>query len=188
MAERLIVGISGASGAPLAAALLKALRQAGVEIHLVITRGGEATIRQECRESIEEVKALADRVYDISDIAAAPASGSWKCLGMVVIPCSMKTAAGIWSGYSDNLLLRAADVTLKEGRRLVLVPRECPMSQIHLRNLGDLSRMGADILPPVLTYYGAPQSISDMERHLVGKIFDRFGLELPGFRRWEGQA
>lgn len=107
-------------------------------------------------------------------------------MGMVVIPCSMKTAAGIWIGYSDNLLLRAADVTLKERRRLVLVPRECPMSPIHLRNLADLSAMGAEILPPMLTYYGAPQSISDMEQQLVGRILDRFGLDLPGCPRWEG--
>ncbi|MCC8130859.1 MAG: UbiX family flavin prenyltransferase [Oscillospiraceae bacterium] len=186
MAERLIVGISGASGAPLAVTFLKALRKSGIESHLIITEGGALTIGQESEESLDEVRALATRVYDPHDIGAAPASGSWKSMGMVVVPCSMKTVAGIWSGYSENLLLRAADVMLKERRKLLLVPRECPMSPIHLRNLADLSQMGADIVSPVLSYYMNPQSVHDMEYHIVGKIFDLFGLELPDYRRWEG--
>lgn len=184
MDQRLLVGISGASGAPLALALLSALKQSGIKTHVVVTRGGYLTLRQECgRDSLED---LADVLYDNDNIGAAPASGSFQTLGMVVVPCSMKTAAGIHSGYSDNLLLRAADVTLKERRKLVLIARESPLSTLHLRNLYELSQMGAVILPPVLTYYQGPREIADMETHLVGKILDQFGLEYPAFHRWEG--
>ena len=186
--NRLLVGVSGASGAPLAVALLKALREVGVESHLILSSGAEPIVLEETGLSSEAFRALADVVYDARDLGAAPASGTWKCLGMAVVPCSMKTAAGIHSGYSDNLLLRAADVTLKERRPLALVPRECPMGAIHLRNLYELSQMGADILPPVLSYYNGLATVEEMERHLVGKILDRFGLELPGFRRWEGRT
>lgn len=184
--NRLIVGISGASGAPLAVELLRALRTAGVETHLIITRGGEMTIRQETGLCVEEVRALADVNYDNGCIGAGPASGSFQSMGMAVVPCSMKTVAGIHSGYSDNLLLRAADVTLKERRRLVLVARECPLSTIHLRNLYELSQMGTVVLPPVLSYYNGPQSLEDAAAHIVGKIMDQFGLPYAPFRRWEG--
>lgn len=182
--ERLIVGISGASGAPLAVELLRALRQTALETHLIITPGGWRTISEETGMTAEQVCALADAVHDVDDVGAPPASGSWQTLGMVVVPCSMKTLAGIHSGYSENLLLRAADVTLKERRRLVLVPRECPLSPIHLRNQYELSLMGAVILPPVLSYYNHPESIGDMARHLVGKILDQFGVSYDGYRRW----
>ena len=133
-----------------------------------------------------ELADLCAKIYALEDIAAAPASGSFKTMGMIVVPASMKTVAGIASGYSDNLLLRAADVTLKERRRLVLVARECPLSTLHLRNLLELSRMGAVILPPVMSYYSHPATIGDMTRHIVGKILDQFDLETEGFRRWEG--
>lgn len=187
MAEkRLIVGISGASGAPLAVALLKALKETDVQTHVVITHGGELTLKQEC--ALESLADFADVMYDNRDIGAGPASGSFKTMGMVVIPCSMKTAAGICSGYSDNLLLRAADVTLKERRKLVLVAREAPFSTIHLRNLYELSQMGAVILPPMLSYYHKPESIGEMTHHIVCKVLDQFDIDTPEFRRWEGMA
>lgn len=182
--RRLIIGISGASGAPLAVALLKALRKTDIETHVMITHGGELTLRQEC--GMDSIAELADVVYDNHDIGAGPASGSFQTLGMIVIPCSMKTVAGIHSGYSDNLLLRAADVTLKERRKLVLVARETPFSTIHLRNLWELSQMGAVVLPPMLSYYHDPESIEEMTHHIVCKALDQFDIELPNFRRWEG--
>lgn len=185
MAEkRLIVGVSGASGAPLAVALLRALKETDIQTHAVITHGGELTLKQEC--ALESLAEFADVLYDNRDIGAGPASGSFKTMGMVVIPCSMKTAAGIYCGYSDNLLLRAADVTLKERRKLVLVARETPFSTIHLRNLYELSRMGAVILPPMLSYYHKPESIEEMSHHVVCKVLDQFGIEIPDYRRWEG--
>lgn len=182
--DRIVVGISGASGAPLAVELLRALQKTDLETHLIVTSGGWRTIAEETDLTADEVCALADVVHDADDIGAPPASGSWKTVGMVVVPCSMKTLAGIHSGYSDNLLLRAADVTLKERRKLVLVPRECPMSPIHLRNQYELSMMGTVILPPVLSYYNHPQCLKDAERHIVGKILDQFGVEYDGYRRW----
>ncbi|MGN1306931.1 MAG: UbiX family flavin prenyltransferase [Faecousia sp.] len=184
--QRLIVGISGASGAPLAVALLKALKETEIETHVIVTQGGALTLRQEC--GMDGVAALADVVYDNRDIGAAPASGSFRTMGMLVIPCSMKTVAGICSGYSDNLLLRAADVTLKERRTLVLVARETPLSTIHLRNLYDLSGMGAVILPPMLSYYQNPKTLAEATNHIVGKVLDQFSIDAPEFCRWEGLA
>lgn len=182
--DRIVIGISGASGAPLAIELLKALRQTKFETHLIVTPGGWRTIAEETAFSTEEVCALADAVHDVNDVGAPPASGSWRNAGMIVIPCSMKTLAGIHSGYSDNLLLRAADVTLKEHHKLVIVPRECPMSPIHLRNQYELSMMGTVILPPVLSYYNHPNTIQDMEQHLIGKILDQFDVDYSAFHRW----
>ena len=182
--NRIIVGISGASGAPLAVELLKALKQTKFETHLIVTPGGWRTIAEETTFNMEDVCSLADVVHNIGDMGAPPASGSWRNTGMIIIPCSMKTLAGIHSGYSDNLLLRAADVTLKEHRKLVIVPRECPMSPIHLRNQYELSMMGTIILPPVLSYYNHPNSIQDMEQHLIGKILDQFDLNYSAFHRW----
>lgn len=135
---------------------------------------------------LEDISRLADTVYDNENIGAAIASGSFQTIGMVVAPCSMKTVAGIHSGYSDNLLLRAADVILKERRKLVLVARECPLSTIHLRNLYELSQMGAVVLPPVLSYYHHPDSLDAAVNHIVGKILDQFGLDAPHFTRWGG--
>ncbi len=181
---RILVGVSGASGTPLAVALLQALRQANLEIHLIVTSGGKTTLAEETALSFEQFCALADVVHEEFDFTAPPSSGSWKCDGMIVVPCSMKTLAGIHSGYTENLLLRAADVTIKEGRTLVLVPRECPMSPIHLRNQFELSMMGVRILPPVLSYYHHPKTVQDMEHQLVGKILDQLGLEYEHFRHW----
>ncbi len=186
MRQRLIVGISGASGAPLAVALLKALKQTDIETHVILTRGGEMTLRQET--GLTSLCGLADVLHDNGNIGAGPASGSFRTMGMIVVPCSMKTVAGICSGYSDNLLLRAADVTLKEGRKLVLVARKTPLSPIHLRNLCALSRMGAVILPPMLTYYHGPKTLEEMTDHITGKLLDQFGIDAPNYRRWEGMA
>ncbi len=182
--DRIIVGISGASGAPIAVELLRALRHTELEVHLIVTDGGWRTIAEETQLSREQICALADVVHDNQDVGAPPASGSWKTVGMVVVPCSMKTLAGIHSGYSENLLLRAADVTLKEQRKLLLMPRECPMSAIHLRNQYELSMMGVVIVPPVLSYYNHPDCLEDAAKHLVGKILDQFNIDFDGFKRW----
>ncbi len=185
---RLVVAISGASGAPLAVEVLKALRATDIESHLIITQGGELTLRKETGLSAEQIRSLADVSYDSGDIGAGPASGSWRSLGMVIVPCSMKSLAGICCGYSENLLLRAADVTLKERRKLVLVTRECPLSPIHLRNMYELSAMGAVILPPMLSFYSRPKTLEDAKAHVVGKILDQFQVDYEGFRRWDGKG
>ena len=183
--KRMVVGISGASGAILGIELLRAMRLfPDWETHLVVSGGARRTIALETQWTPDEVTALATRFHPIGDIGALIASGSFKTSGMVVAPCSMKTVAGVATGYSDNLLLRAADVTLKERRRLVLVARESPLSLAHLRNLQTVTEMGAVVLPPVLTFYNHPTSIKDMTRHVVGKILDVFDLELPDFKRW----
>lgn len=183
--KRLVVGMSGASGAILGIELLKILKENPEwETHLVISRGAEATILQETTYKLEEVGTLADKVYSIKDIGAGIASGTFKTEGMIILPCSMKTLAGIASGYSDNLLLRAADVTIKEKRKLILAVRETPLSTIHLRNMLTLSELGAYIIPPMVTYYNKPESIEDMNHHIVAKILDKFDIEVDGFKRW----
>lgn len=182
--SRLVVAVTGASGAPLALQLLKTVWETtDLEVHLILSRGAELTLEYELPGRREELLDLAHVRYDNRDVGAAVASGSFRTCGMVVIPCSMKTVAGIHSGYSDNLILRAADVTLKEGRPLLLVPREMPLSTIHLRNLYELSTMGVAIIPPVMTFYNNPRSIENMMTHLVGKVLDRLGIPAE-YRRW----
>lgn len=244
--KRIVVGISGASGIPLAVRVLGELNRAeNVETHLVYTRGAELTAEYEGRspvqlsdsmenwqwdsskpkctdrqssvihtsgstgilqenssetgcmdgrdrvpsqssDSMAAVRALADVVYENDDLGASIASGTFETDGMIIVPCSMKTVAGIACGYTDNLLLRAADVMLKEQRKLVLAVRETPFSPIHLENMLKLSRIpGVSILPLMLTYYNNPATIEDMERHIVGKLLQRFGIEAEGFRRWK---
>jgi polyprenyl P-hydroxybenzoate/phenylacrylic acid decarboxylase-like protein len=180
------VGISGASGAEIGIQLLQAMQhQPEWETHLVISEGARRTIRLETAYSVEQVEALASRCHPLDDVGASIASGTFKSEGMVVVPCSMKTVAGIAHGYSQNLLLRAADVAIKERRKLVLVARESPLSSVHLTNLLILANAGVIILPPVLTYYHRPATIQDMTAHIVGKILDAFGIEFEGFRRWD---
>lgn len=187
-ARRLVIGMSGASGIPIAIGLLKQMKKhPDWETHLVVTYGAEKTIEQETLYSLQDIEALATRCYQVKDIGASIASGTFHTEGMVVVPCSMKTVAGIAHGFSENLLLRAADVTLKEGRKLVLVARESPLSPIHLKNMLELSQLGVRILPPMLTYYNKPVTIDDMTRHIVGKITDVFQVETEGFRRWSGE-
>lgn len=185
--KRIVVGISGASGMPLTLRLLQELyNNKDVEVHLVITRGAELTINKECNTSIDEIKKLADVVYDQSHIGASIASGTFQTDGMIVIPCSMKTVSGIAHGYSDNLLLRACDVMIKEQRQLILVTRETPLSPIHLDNLAYLSKLPkVVIMPPMMSYYQCPQTIEDMEIHLIGKILSRFDIEVEDFKRWQ---
>jgi polyprenyl P-hydroxybenzoate/phenylacrylic acid decarboxylase-like protein len=184
--KRLVVGMSGASGAIIGIELLKTMRLQFPtwETHLVISGGARRTITQETSHSIQEVESLATKCHPLDDVGASIASGTFKTAGMVVVPCSMKTVAGIACGFSNNLLLRAADVIIKERRRLVLVARESPLSPIHLHNMNTVANAGAIILPPVLTFYNHPQSIEDMTRHIVGKILDIFDLEIGGFKRW----
>ena len=187
--KRLIIGISGATGVQIAVELLRAMRDYPEwETHLIISRGGRRTIAEETSYSIEEVKSLAGQCHALDDIGASIASGTFKTEGMVVVPCSMKTAAGIANGFSQTLLLRAADVVIKELRKLVLVARESPLSPVHLKNLLELSRLGAIIMPPMLTFYNHPLTVDDMVAQVVGRIMDVFGLELKTFRRWKSSA
>ncbi len=188
-AKRLVVGISGASCANLAVMLLSAMqRMPGWETHLVLSDGARRTIEHETPLTASQVEALATAAYPIKDVGATIASGTFVTAGMVVVPCSMKTLAGIAHGYSDNLLLRAADVVLKERRKLVLAVRETPLNLIHLHNMVTLAGMGVVVMPPVLTFYNHPQTLEDAQRHIVGKLLHEFGIELPGFKRWNGQC
>ncbi|WP_432562375.1 non-oxidative hydroxyarylic acid decarboxylases subunit B [Kineococcus sp. SYSU DK003] len=184
---RLIVGMSGATGAPLGVALLRALRDLGtVETHLVMSRWARTTIELETGLTVRQVADLADVVHGPGDQAATISSGSFRTDGMVVVPCSMKTLAGIRAGYADGLLGRAADVVLKERRPLVLVPRETPLSDIHLENMLALSRMGVRIVPPMPAFYNHPLTIDDVVDHVVARILDQFGLESSRAKRWDG--
>jgi polyprenyl P-hydroxybenzoate/phenylacrylic acid decarboxylase-like protein len=182
---RLLIGITGASGAPLALTLLEALQaHPEVETHVMLSQCGELTLRHETGCTRQDLAERCTRLYDNDDYGAGPASGSFQTLGMVVIPASMKTLAGVVSGYCDTLLLRAADVTLKERRRLVVVPRECPLGTIHLRNLYELSQLGAVVIPPVPAYYNHPETVGDVNRQVVGKVLSQFSL--GGVREWTG--
>ena len=183
---KLIVGITGASGAVLGIRMLEALRELDVETHLVMSRWARATILQETACTLEQVEKLASVVHSGENQAAPISSGSFKTDGMIVAPCSMKTLAAIRLGYSDNLLCRAADVILKERRKLVLLARESPLSEIHLENMLALVRMGAVIFPPVPAFYNRPDSLDTVVNHIVGRVLDQFGLELPGMSRWSG--
>jgi 4-hydroxy-3-polyprenylbenzoate decarboxylase len=178
------VGISGATGIVYASRLLELLKPTNVETHLVVSRAGDITRSQETDLTSERLRALADVTYTIGNIAAPLASGSFKTIGMVVLPCSMKTLAEIATGLSESLLSRAADVTLKERRRLVLMVRETPLNLIHLRNMLSVTEAGAIVFPPVPAFYTEPTSIEDMVTQTVGRILDLFDIELPGIRRW----
>ncbi len=183
--NRLIIGITGASGAPLAVTLLEQLRQLrDLETHVIVSHCGALTLRHEMHMELTDIARRCTRIYPDDDYGAAPASGSFQTMGMVIIPCSMKTLAGVATGYCDTLLLRAADVTLKEQRTLVIVPRESPFSTLHLRNLTTVSELGACIIPPVPAYYNHPQTISDVNAQVSGKVLSRFGL--GEVREWRG--
>lgn len=184
---RLIVGMTGATGAPLGVALLQALREMpDVETHLVMSKWAKTTLELETPFTVKEVSALADYTHNPADQAATVSSGSFRTDGMIVIPCSMKTLAGIRAGYAEGLIGRAADVVLKEGRKLVLVPRETPLSTVHLENMLALSRMGVAMVPPMLAYYNHPQTVDDITQHIVTRVLDQFGLEHKKARRWNG--
>lgn len=182
----IIVGISGASGAIYSVRLLKILKRLNVIVDLVVTKAGEKVIASETDFTKTRIVALATHYHRIDDLTSPISSGSFKSSGMVVVPCSMKTLAGIATGYSSNLLLRAADVTLKERRPLVLVPRETPLSIIHLENMYKVARAGAVVVPAMPGFYFKPRSIDDLVNYIVGKILDAFNLEHELYRRWEG--
>ncbi|WP_108700709.1 non-oxidative hydroxyarylic acid decarboxylases subunit B [Phytobacter sp. SCO41] len=184
---KLIIGMTGATGAPLGVALLQALREMPeVETHLVMSKWAKTTIELETPWTAREVAALADVTHNPADQAATISSGSFRTDGMIIIPCSMKTLAGIRAGYAEGLVGRAADVVLKEGRKLVLVPREMPLSTIHLENMLALSRMGVAMVPPMPAYYNHPQTVDDITQHIVTRVLDQFDLEHSRARRWEG--
>jgi len=183
---RLVVAMTGASGVVYGVRLLEVLREKNVEVYLVISEAAEKVIMHELGISRKDVEKLADHVYDVNDLGAPIVSGSFKTDGMVVIPCSMKTLAGLACGYSDNLLLRAGDVTMKERRTLILVVREAPFSVIHLRNMLELARMGVVVLPASPAFYHKPKTVGDLVDYVVGKVLDCLGVEHGLFRRWSG--
>jgi 4-hydroxy-3-polyprenylbenzoate decarboxylase len=183
---RIIVGITGASGIVIAVELLQRLKQIeNVETHLIITDGGELTIRDETNFDVYSINQMADVVYNVHEMDAAIASGTFVTDGMVIVPCTMKTVAGIVSGYSDNLLLRAADVCVKEHRPLIIVPREMPFSRIHLRNMKELADLGVIVMPPVMTFYNTDMTLQSHINHVVNKIL--LHLHLPTeISEWSG--
>ncbi|MCR5772130.1 MAG: UbiX family flavin prenyltransferase [Butyrivibrio sp.] len=184
---RIIIGVTGASGAIMSYYLLKGLKQVpDIEIHLIISEGAKTTWGLETDKPISYLTSLADYIYDEKDMAAKISSGSFVTEGMIIMPCSMKSLAGIVSGYADNLVLRAADVCLKENRKVVLIPREMPLGKIHLRNLKDASDLGCVIVPPMLTFYNKPSSVEDMIIHIVGKVLLQFGINIKEFKAWGG--
>ncbi len=184
---KIIVGISGASGAIYGIRLLEEMKERGIETHLIISRWAEATITHETDYSVDQVKALAVKVYGENDLAAAISSGSFRNNGMVIAPCSMKTLSGIANGYAEDLMTRAADVAIKERRRLILLVRETPLNPIHLENMLKLSRLGITIMPPVPAFYSNPHTIGDIVNHTVGRVLDQLGLENQLFTRWGGE-
>lgn len=184
---RLIVGISGASGVILGYEMLKALRLVpNCEVHLVVTEGAEKNFAYETDLPLEKVHALASVVHSNQNLAASISSGSFKTDGMIVIPCSMKTVSGIASGYATNLLLRAADVCLKEGRKVVIVPREMPLSRLHLKNIREAADWGCTVIPPLLTFYNGSNTVEKQIHHIIGKILMQFGIDYKEFTAWTG--
>ena len=182
-AMRLIVAVTGASGVIYAKRLLEELRDRDVEIHLIVSDAGRLVAEEELG-GVEALEALADRVYDPNDLRAPPTSGSFRVDGMVIVPASMKTVAAIANGYADNLITRAADVQIKEGRRLIVVPRETPLSPIHLRNLLRLSLMGVRVLPASPAFYHKPESVRGLVDFIVGKILEQLGFSHDLYRPW----
>lgn len=183
---RMIVGITGATGIIFGIRALQILRDMGIETHLVISRAGELTRAYETDLSHDDLAALADHVYPVADVGAAISSGSFRTLGMLIAPCSVRTLAEVASGVTTTLLTRAADVTLKERRKLVLMVREAPLHAGHIRNMLAVTEMGGIIHPPVPAFYTKPHSVDDIVDHTIGRALDQFGLEMPGMARWEG--
>jgi len=186
MARRIVIGISGASGVIYGIRMLEHLRKADCETHLIISKSAKLNIEIETPYKFKEVAALADFTYDPKNMAAAISSGSFLTEGMVVVPCTIKTLSGIANSYSENLLVRAADVTLKEKRKLVLVVRETPLHKGHLNLMLTAADLGAHIMPPVPSFYHMPKTIEDIIDHTIGKVFDYMGIEHELFRCWSG--
>ncbi|MSP51518.1 MAG: UbiX family flavin prenyltransferase [Alphaproteobacteria bacterium] len=183
---RLVVAITGATGTVYGIRLLEALRDAKVEAHLIVSKWGQQTLEHETTQSIDHVRSLAHRWYQPGDFAAAVSSGSFLTAGMVIIPCSMRTLASLACGLSENLIHRAAEVTLKERRKLVVAPRETPLTPIHLENMLKLANLGVVVMPPMPAFYSAPQSIDDLVTDFVARVLDQYGVDAPGMRRWDG--
>jgi 4-hydroxy-3-polyprenylbenzoate decarboxylase len=182
--KKLVVGVSGATGIVYAIQLLRRLREVAVESHLVVSKAGDLTRTYETTLSVNDLRALADVNYRVGDVSAAISSGSYKTLGMVVAPCSMRTLAEIATGMSSTLLTRAADVTLKERRKLVLLPRETPLHAGHLRNMLAVTEMGGIIMPPVPAFYLKPATIDELVDDTVCRVLDLFDIDVPGVKRW----
>ncbi|MBR0642536.1 UbiX family flavin prenyltransferase [Plastoroseomonas hellenica] len=185
--RRLIIGITGASGAVYGIRLLELLRRTPIRTHLILSQAARITLAHETSLKVAEVEALADRVHAITDIGAACASGSFRTLGMVVAPCSVKTLSEIATGVTGNLLSRAADVVLKERRRLVLMLRETPLHLGHIRSMAAVTEAGAIVYPPVPAFYARPASLEEMVDHTLGRVLDLFDIDLGTVRRWSGE-
>ncbi len=188
MSKRIVIGIAGASGVTYGIRMLECLKETDYETHLILSEAAKTNIRIETTYQAKEVAAMADFVYDHKNVAAGPASGSFLTEGMVVVPCTIKTLSGIANSYTENLLVRAADVSLKEKRKLVLVVRETPLHQGHLALMARAADMGAHILPPVPSFYHRPKSIQDIIDQTIGKIFDYMGICHDLFQRWGEDA
>ncbi|CAI0641897.1 unnamed protein product [Colletotrichum noveboracense] len=186
--KKIIVAITGATGAQIGIHILQTLRRLNVETHLIISKWAAETIKYETDYTPSAVKALADHAYSAHDLAAPIASGSYRVDGMIVAPCSVKTLAAINAGICDDLITRAADVCLKERKRLVLSVRETPFSEIHLRNMLEVTRAGAIIAPPVVGFYTKPSGIDDILNQMVGRLLDLFDLDSRAFERWDGMG
>ena len=184
---RLVVGITGSSGVIYGIKVLEVLLKIKIETHLIISQWGERNVQIETDKSVEFVKSLATRHYNNDNMAAPISSGSFKTDGMAIVPCSMKTLSSIANGYDDSLVSRAAGVCIKESRRLVIVPRETPLSKIHLQNMISLADIGVIVLPAMPGFYQRPKSMDDLITHIAGKILDQFGIEHNIYRRW-GEA
>jgi 4-hydroxy-3-polyprenylbenzoate decarboxylase len=187
-AKRLLVGISGASGAVYGIRLLELLRETDIETHLVVSRAARLTLSYETDHSISDVEALATRTYPEQDLGAACSSGSFRTLGIIIAPCSIKTMSEIASGVTSNLVSRAADVCLKERRRVVLMLRETPLHLGHIRSMAAVTEAGAIVYPPVPAFYARPHSIEDMIDHTLGRVLDLFDIDIGTVRRWVGKA
>ena len=185
--HRIVVGITGATGAIFGVRLLQALRAADVESHLILSKWGQQTVEHETGWSLTQLRELAAVVHGAGNMAATVSSGSFLTDGMAIAPCSMRTLAAIASGNGENLVHRAADVVLKEKRKLVLVVRETPLSEIHLENMLKLARIGATLLPPMPAFYNRPQTIDELVDHIVARVLDQFGISADFARRWDGQ-
>lgn len=183
---RVVVAITGATGSIFGVRMLERLREFNVETHLIISPWGRRTLEHETTRRIDDVQALADAVYRSSEQGAAISSGSFETHGMVVAPCSAKTLAGIAAGYAQDLIVRAADVAIKEGRPLVLLVRESPLSALHLENMLKLARLGVRIVPPLPAFYNQPKTLEDMVDHIVTRALDQLGLRSSGTARWYG--
>jgi 4-hydroxy-3-polyprenylbenzoate decarboxylase len=185
--KRLIVGITGATGAIFGVRLLEALGAAGVETQLVLSRWGQQTVEHEMGLTLADLRDRASVVHGTGNMAATISSGSFHTDGMAIAPCSMRTAAAIAHGYGDSLVHRAADVILKERRKLVIVPRETPFSEVHLENLLKLARMGVSVVPPMPAFYNKPASVDDIVNHIVARVLDQFGIDAAFAKRWDGK-